>query len=79
MELYQKQKAFSEFFLAFLKSILNFKYFPKKDDPHSWCILGNPGSKKYGSLNSKKPSDREHGKWVETLLQSEWHHLYNIH
>ena len=35
MQLYQKQKTFSEFFFAFLKSILNFKHFPKKDDPHS--------------------------------------------
>ena len=35
MQLYQKQKKFSEFFLAIIKSILNFKYLPKKDDPHS--------------------------------------------
>ena len=35
MQLYQKQKKFSEFFLAFLKSMLNFKHMPKKDDPHS--------------------------------------------
>ena len=35
MQLYQKQKIFSEFFLAFLKSVLNFKHLPKKDDPHS--------------------------------------------
>ena len=31
----QKQKNFPEFFLAVLKSILNFKHLPKKDDPHS--------------------------------------------
>ena len=31
----QKQKIFSKFFFAFLKSILNFKHLPKKDDPHS--------------------------------------------
>ena len=31
----QKQKNFSEFFLAVLKSILNLKHFPKKNDPHS--------------------------------------------
>ena len=31
----QKQKTFSEFFLAFLTSILNFKQLPKKDDRHS--------------------------------------------
>ena len=34
-QLDQKQKSFSEFFLAFLKSIFNFKSFPIKDDPHS--------------------------------------------
>ena len=30
ISLSQKQKNFSEFFLAFLKSILNFKHLPKK-------------------------------------------------
>ena len=35
IQLSQKQKNFSEFFLAFLKSILNFKHLPKKDEPHS--------------------------------------------
>ena len=35
MQLSQKQKIFSEFFFAFLKSTLNFKHFPNKDDPHS--------------------------------------------
>ena len=35
IQLSQKQKTFSEFFFAFLKSILNFKHLPKKDDPHS--------------------------------------------
>ena len=35
MQVSQKQKTFSEFFLAFLKSMLKFKHFPKKDDPHS--------------------------------------------
>ena len=48
IQLSQKQKIFSEFFFAFSKSRLNFKHLLKKDDPHSWCILGNPGSKKYG-------------------------------
>ena len=31
----QKQKNFAEFFLGFLKSILNFKHLPKKDGRHS--------------------------------------------
>ena len=35
MQLSQKQKTFSEFFFAFLKSILNFKHLPKNDDRHS--------------------------------------------
>ena len=35
MELRQKHKLFFEFFLAFLKSILNFKHSPKKDDPRT--------------------------------------------
>ena len=30
----QKQKTFSQLFVAFLKSILNYKHLPKKDDPH---------------------------------------------
>ena len=38
MEVTQKQKTFSQFFSAFLKSSLNFEYFLKKDDAHSWCI-----------------------------------------
>ena len=35
IQLYQKQKTFSEFFFAFSKSILNFKHLAKKDDLHS--------------------------------------------
>ena len=34
-QLSQKQKAFSEFFLAFSKSKFTCKHFHKKDDPHS--------------------------------------------
>ena len=30
MQLFKKQKKFSEIFIAFLKSILNFKHLPKK-------------------------------------------------
>ena len=38
MQLSQKQKTFSEFFAAFLKSILNFKHFESRDDRHSFFI-----------------------------------------
>ena len=34
----QKQKNFSEFFSAFLKSTLNIEYFQQKNDPHRRCI-----------------------------------------
>ena len=44
----QKQKIFSEFFFAFLKSILNFKHLPKKGDPYNWYVSGNTGCEKYG-------------------------------
>ena len=35
IQLSQKQETFFKFFFAFLKSILNFKHLPKKDDPRS--------------------------------------------
>ena len=35
IQLSLKQKTFSEFFFAFLKSILNLKHFPKKEKRHS--------------------------------------------
>ena len=35
IQLSQKQKTFSEFSFAFLKSIFNFKHLPKNDDHHS--------------------------------------------
>ena len=38
IQLYEKEKHFSEFFAVFLRSKLNFEHFEKKDDPHSFCI-----------------------------------------
>ena len=35
IQLSQKQKTFSQFSFPFLKSILNCKHYPKKDDPQS--------------------------------------------
>ena len=32
------QKTFSQFFVEFLKSSINLKYFQKKDDPHRLCV-----------------------------------------
>ena len=45
----EKQKTFSQFFYAFLKSSLNFEHFQKKDDSHSWGIskITDPGKPCY--------------------------------
>ena len=48
MQLSRKQKTFSEFFCAFLKSSLNFEHFQKKDDSHSWGISKITESEKQG-------------------------------
>ena len=48
MHLSQKQKTFSQFSVAFSKSILKLKDLPKKDDPHYSCLSGNTGSQKHG-------------------------------
>ena len=48
MQLSQKQKTFSGFFCAFLKSSLNFEHFQKKDDSHSWGISKITDSEKQG-------------------------------
>ena len=44
MQLSQKQKNFSEFFAAFLKSRLYFKDFKSKDDPQRFSIFEVPDS-----------------------------------
>ena len=38
MQLSKKEKTFYKFFAPFLKSISNFEYFEKTDDPHSIWI-----------------------------------------
>ena len=38
MQLSRKQKTFSDFFSAFLKSSLIFEHFLNKDEPYCWCI-----------------------------------------
>ena len=46
-----KQKTFSEFFSAFLKSTLNFEHSGKKDDPHRRCISQITVSENGDSIN----------------------------
>ena len=44
MQLSDKQKNFSEFLAAFLKSRISFGHFEKKDYPHSFCIYESTDS-----------------------------------
>ena len=81
IQLSQKQKTFSQFHFAFLKSILNYKHFPKKMTLRADVFPEIPSPKNMVWLMSKKscfrrPLDREHGKSLETMFQSEWQHLY---
>ena len=46
MKLYQKQKTFSQIFFPFLKSIINFKYLPKKGDLDTDIFSEIPAPKK---------------------------------
>ena len=84
MQLSGKQKTFSEFFAAFLKSSLNFEHFQKKDDSHSWGISEITDSEKHGYIKSKKyrfkgSFGKQHGKRAQTLLKFAWEHLYHIY
>ena len=49
--LFKKEKTFSQFCSAFLKSTLNFEHSRKKDDPHSRCISQITVSEKGDSVN----------------------------
>ena len=51
MRVSRKQKTFSQFFAAFLKSSLNFEHFQKKDDSHSWGISEITDFEKHGYIN----------------------------
>ena len=84
MQLSRKEKSFSELFVAFLKSILNFKHLPKKMTLTAVIFLEIPAPKNMVRLMSNKlcftgPFNRKHSKWVKTLLQSERQHFYNIY
>ena len=71
----QKQKTFSQFFSAFLKSTLNFAHFRKKDDRHSRCISQITVSEKGDSINVckipfKRSLPQKLGKRAQRLLKS---------
>ena len=75
MQLSGKEKTFSQLFVAFLKSRLNFKHFEKKDDPHRFCISEITDSENVIRKMSKKSRfrrhfDKQHGKRTQILVKS---------
>ena len=75
MQLSQQQRKFSEFFAAFLKSILNFEHFEKEDDPPWFFLFEITESEKVVRQMSKKyrfrePLNKEYRKRVQALLKS---------
>ena len=70
-QLSQKQKAFSQFFLAFSKFTLNFDHFQTKDDPHSWFFPEIRNSEKCAYIYVQKvPFQR-------ILWQATWETSWN--
>ena len=81
MQLSQKQKTFSQFFAAFLKCRLKFKYFEKKDHPHRFCLSEITDSENVVRYITKKscfrgPFNKQSGKGVQGLLKSGSKHPY---
>ena len=72
MKLSQKQKTFSRFFCAFLKSSLNFEHIQKKDDSHSWGFSKITESEKQDWINVYKV------KFQGILQKATWEMLPNI-
>ena len=83
MQLSKQQTTFSEFFAAFLKSILNFGHFEKEDDSQRFCLLGIRESTKVVRKTSKKYRfrgllNKEVGKRGQAMLKSASQHLYQL-
>ena len=75
MQLWQKQKPFSQFFSAFLKSTLNFEHFETNMTLFAYVFRKLETSKDVVTQMSKKFRFRrlyskQHGKWSQTLLKS---------
>ena len=74
MHLSQKQKIFSQFFSAFLKSALNSEHFQKKMTLIAYVFLKLPTTENVlrqisKSSRFREPLDRRHGKRAEALIQ----------
>ena len=75
MQLSKKQEKFSEIFIGFLKSILNFEHLPKKMTLIAYVFPQIPVPKNMVRQMVKKlcfrgSLDRQRGKCIERLLES---------
>ena len=52
LQLSEKLKTFSQFFIEFLESTLNLEHFEKKDEPHSSSIYEVTDSERRAYLNA---------------------------
>ena len=78
-----EKETFPQFFHGFLISILNFKYFERKYDPHRFCISDITASEKVVRSMPKKSRFRgsfhkQHGKRAKALFKSASVHFYPI-
>ena len=78
-----KQKAFSQFFLAFFKSTLNFEHFQKKMTLIADLFMKLRTPKNVARYMSKKSCfkgsfDLQHGKRVKTLFRCKRQHRCHI-
>ena len=84
MQLYQKQKTFSQLFPAFLKSRLNYKHFKRREYPHRFCIFEITDSENVVREMAKRscvrgPFNKQHGRHAQALFKPASQHFYHIH
>ena len=84
IHLSEKQKAFPDFFCAFLKFALNFDYFRKKLTLIAYVFSTLRSPKEVVRWMPKKSPlrgalDRQLGKWSKTLIEPQRQHLYHIY
>ena len=74
MQLFRKQKSFSEYSLEFFESALSLEHFQKKMTLIAYVFPKLPTTKNVlrqisKSSRFREPLDRRHGKWAEALIQ----------
>ena len=78
MQLSEKEKSFSRFFTAFLKTISNSQHVPKKLVLIGYGFLKDLGRQMSKKIPFKTPFDSQHAKGCKTQLKSAAKHFYHI-